>query len=154
MSSNKESEIDKDFWIEISRENIIDNFQLDKYEVLCLIHNYYFENKYVQNPIEFEFDIFENEDSKSFENILEEQLLESESILSNEEITEKNNFVDYFTNTISEIEKIQLIRDWYINGMYAPIIQSVSGIQIDEYCDYIIFNHYKLINEFKNPKNK
>jgi hypothetical protein len=156
MSEISKKSEDPDGWIEITRENIIEKFNLSKIETLLIIKKFNYEcieeESYVK--IHFPFYSMFNDDNQDIEDIIDSEikkLLDENSITDKESI---ENFLIEFYQTISNIEKIQIINEWYTNGMYPDIIQNEEGIEVDEYCDQLIFETYKSINQIKNPKNK
>jgi hypothetical protein len=157
MNTNQTPEtFDIEKWKDITREDIIEQFNLTKYQVLLIIEKFYFEMLKEDSPISFEFPFFDmfNEEKQDFEDIMNNELDEEASKIPQLQLLTDQSFVEQFYQTISHLEKLQIVREWYVNGMYAPIIQSEEGTEIDEFCEMIIQCYYEDINEYKNPKNK
>ncbi len=41
---------------------------------------------------------------------------------------------------LTELEVWQIVNEWYLNGMYADILQDEDGRDLEEICEDIIFD--------------
>ena len=156
MSEKINLEEDIDLWIDIYRWNIIEKFKLTKIETLLIIQKFGFESIAEECYVKIDFSFYSmfHANGQDLEDIIESEIkkeLDENSITDLERI---ENFVEDFYQTLSNVEKVQIINEWYTNGMYPDIIQTEGGCEVDEYCDILIYHFYKSINEIKFPKNK
>jgi len=143
--------------VEVFREDIIKTFKLTKFEVLLIIENFFNDCVSENSYVKFEFPFFSmfDEQGNDFEDIILFELKSQTDKISDQERQTSENFVDEFYQTISNVEKLHIISLWYTNGMFAPIIQTNNGIELDEECETFTQAYYENINDFKpNLKNK
>jgi hypothetical protein len=148
---------DIDLWVEVFREGIIETFKLTKFEVLLIIEKFLIDCVSENSCVGFEFPFFSmfDEQGKDFEDIIAFELKAEIKKINKHEKADITNFVEQFYQSISNLEKLQIISRWYTNGMFAPIIQTDNGIEIDEECELFTQSYYEYINEFKlTNKNK
>lgn len=151
-----EEQFDLSNWKDITRYQIIEQFRLTKYQVLLIIEMFYYESVSEDSCISFEFPFFNmlNEAGQDFEDIMNNELDKEASITPSIIQKSDKDFVQQFYQTISNLEKLKIVSDWYTNGMFPSIIQDSNGIEVDEFCEMITQSYYEDINEYKNPKNK
>ena len=145
--------------VEVFREGIVKTFKLTKFEVLLIIEKFLNDcvDEHSSVHVQFEFPFYSmfDEQGKDFEDIIEFELSAEINKITDNEKKLSENFVETFYQSISNLEKLQIINLWYTNGMFAPIIQTNNGIEIDEECELITHCYYESINEFKlTNKNK
>lgn len=147
----------KDLWVEVSREDIIETFKLTKIEVLLILEKFLNECVDENSCVQFEFPFYSmfDDQGKDFEDIIELELSAEINKISDNKKKLIESFVEQFYQSISNLEKLKIMNSWYTNGMFAPIIQTDNGIEIDEECEKITQSYYEFINEFKlTNKNK
>tara|TARA_R110002020_G_scaffold247276_1_gene461216 strand:- start:97 stop:306 length:210 start_codon:yes stop_codon:yes gene_type:complete len=45
---------------------------------------------------------------------------------------------------LTEMQVLNIISVWYVNGMMPDIIQNEDGLELDELVDYIFFNKFEV----------
>lgn len=146
-----------DLWVDVFREGVIETFKLTKFEVLLIIEKFLLECCSENSCVGFEFNFLStfDEQGKDLEDIIEFELKAEINKIKEHEEKSSKNFVEQFYQSISNLEKLQIISRWYTNGMFTPIIINDNGLEIDEECEEITQQYYEYINEFKlTNKNK
>ena len=146
---------------EIFRPDIIKKFDLSKYQVLLIMEKFIYEHSSQDNKFDFDFNFYvfyneeqdeEQDEKKDFEDIVFSELEHEKSKISQDLHLSNVEFVQCFYQSISNLEKITIISEWYLNGMYADIIQSENGIELDEEIDFITQFYWEQINNLTRNK--